>query len=89
MYLPSFFGTSVSFHVFIILLGQSFLYLRDLDLSYNEITDVEDFPYKLGAITTLNLSGNRLRDVRGLDKMFSLKNLKISDNLIEKVCMYI
>ena len=89
MYLPSFFGTSVSFHVFIILLGQSFLYLHDLDLSYNEITDVEDFPYKLGAITTLNLSGNRLRDVRGLDKMFSLKNLKISDNLIEKVCMYI
>ena len=26
---------------------------------------MEDFPYKLGAVTTLNLAGNRLRDVKG------------------------
>ena len=44
---------------------QGFLYLRDLDLSYNELSDVEDFPFKLGAISVLNLAGNRLRDVKG------------------------
>jgi len=64
---------------------EGFLYLRELDLSYNEIADVEDFPYKLGAITTLNLAGNHLRDVKGLDKMYSLKRLNLSDNSIEKM----
>ena len=44
---------------------QGLLHLRDIDLSYNDITDVEDFPYKLGAISSLNLAGNRLRDVKG------------------------
>ncbi len=45
---------------------QAFLYLRELDLSYNNITDVEDFPYKLGNITMLNLAGNHLKDVKGM-----------------------
>jgi len=34
----------------------------------------------MGNITTLNLSYNRLKNVQGLDKLYSLENLMIESN---------
>ena len=42
---------------------------------------MEDFPFKLGAITTLNVAGNHLRDVKGtLDgKCFYIQRCTLLD----------
>lgn len=39
----------------------------------------------VGNITTINLSHNRLRNVQGLDKLYSLENLMIDHNEIHSM----
>ena len=64
--------------VYLFIHSQGLLHLRHLDLSYNEITDVEDLPTKVGGITSLNIAGNHLKDVKGKNLVYCV--LSISDH---------
>lgn len=59
--------------------------LVHLDLSYNKLTSLEGVHTKLGNIKTLNLAGNQLEKLCGLNKLYSLVNLDLSNNKIEQV----
>jgi Leucine-rich repeat (LRR) protein len=56
--------------------------LDTLNLSYNNLLNVYEAPTCLGNITTLNLSHNPLESTRGLEKLWSLRSLDLTFNLI-------
>jgi len=55
-------------------------HLRNIDLSCNKIKDIENLHTKIGQITTLNLSQNKIRALHGLAKLYSVTNLDVSHN---------
>lgn len=54
--------------------------LRRLDLSYNYLTHMRGANAMLGNIKVLILSGNRIRTVKGLDRLYSLERLSLDQN---------
>jgi len=60
-------------------------HLRKLDLSGNRLTTLPYANLFLGNITSLNLAGNTLVDVQGIDKLYGLEVLDLSDNQIADV----
>jgi len=54
--------------------------LRRLDLSYNYLTDMRGANAMLGNIKVLVLTGNRIRTVQGLDRLYSLEKLSLDRN---------
>lgn len=60
--------------------------LDDLNLSHNQIGSLPlDMRAKIGNVTTLNLATTGLRCLAPLSKLFSLKDLNVSDNLVARV----
>lgn len=59
--------------------------LIHLDMSYNNLTVLEGLHTKLGNIKTLNLAGNQLETLSGLNKLYSLVNLDLSSNKLAQV----
>ena len=55
-------------------------HLRNIDLSCNKIKDIDNLHTKIGQITTLNLSQNKIRTLHGLAKLYSVTNLDVSHN---------
>ncbi|KAJ2503424.1 hypothetical protein GGH96_000214 [Coemansia sp. RSA 1972] len=51
-----------------------------LDLSANFISDVADISLRLGNVTRLDLSGNRLQTLDGLGRLWALEELNVADN---------
>ncbi|KAJ2228423.1 hypothetical protein GGH97_006405, partial [Coemansia sp. RSA 475] len=51
-----------------------------LDLSANFISDVADISLRLGNVTRLDLSGNRLQALDGLGRLWALEELNVADN---------
>lgn len=60
--------------------------LEELDLSHNQIISMVNAPYMLGNIKSLSLSGNKLCNVRGIDRLYSLQRLYLDFNLIYHSC---
>ncbi|ORX72103.1 hypothetical protein DL89DRAFT_291338 [Linderina pennispora] len=54
-----------------------------LDLHGNAIDNTSDISLRLGNIRRLNLSANRLSSLAGMQRLWALEQLDISDNLIE------
>ncbi|KAJ2483940.1 hypothetical protein IWW56_000086 [Coemansia sp. RSA 2131] len=54
--------------------------LETLDLSANFISDVADISLRLGNVTRLDLSGNRLQALDGLGRLWALEELNVADN---------
>ncbi|CAD5115299.1 DgyrCDS4289 [Dimorphilus gyrociliatus] len=60
--------------------------LDELNLSHNQIADLpSDMRAKIGNVTVLNLATTGLRCLAPLAKLFSLKDLNVSDNLVARV----
>lgn len=57
--------------------------LSVLDLSYNAVEAAESLHTKLGQITEINLSHNKLTGLSGCSKLYSLVSLNVSHN---KIC---
>ncbi|CAJ1951768.1 unnamed protein product [Cylindrotheca closterium] len=55
-------------------------HLRKLDLSGNQLANLPNANFCLGNITSLNLAGNNLVDFQGIDKLYGLEVLDLSDN---------
>jgi hypothetical protein len=56
--------------------------LVDLNLGFNRINNLSDINLRIGAISTLILSNNKIKELGALNKLFSLKILDLSFNLI-------
>ena len=54
--------------------------LRRLDLSYNYLTSMKGVNTMLGNVKVLILTGNRIRNVEGLDRLYSLEKLALDGN---------
>ena len=54
--------------------------LRRLDLSYNYLTHMQGANTMLGNLKELILTGNRIRTVRGLSRLYSLERLALDRN---------
>jgi Leucine-rich repeat (LRR) protein len=54
--------------------------LRRLDLSYNYLTHMQGANTMLGNLKELILTGNRIRTVRGLSRLYSLERLALDQN---------
>jgi hypothetical protein len=54
--------------------------LRRVDLSYNYLTHMRGANTMLGNIKVLVLTGNRIRTVQGLDRLYSLERLSLDKN---------
>lgn len=73
------------YSVWVFLSLQHLYNLIHLDLSYNKLTVLEGVHTKLGNIKTLNLAGNQLESLSGLNKLYSLVNLDLSSNKLAQV----
>ena len=56
--------------------------LDELNLSYNHLSDLTDINAKLGNIRVLSLQNNQIKEIGGLEKLYSLERLDLSNNLI-------
>ena len=61
--------------------------LTFIDLSHNAIDEFESAHARLGNVKTLILASNKLKSLHGLEKLYSLEILDVSDNLITEVCL--
>ena len=59
--------------------------LTFIDLSFNMITEFECAHAKMGNVKTLILASNKLSSLHGLEKLYSLETLNVSNNLISEV----
>jgi len=57
-----------------------------LNLSYNNLLNMNNANMMLGNIKIMSLSGNRLTNVSGLDRMYSLERLDLDMNRISRIC---
>mmetsp|Transcript_22321 Transcript_22321/g.33878 ORF Transcript_22321/g.33878 Transcript_22321/m.33878 type:complete len:1299 (+) Transcript_22321:62-3958(+) len=64
---------------------KSLSHLEQLDLSYNRLTTMKGASRMLGNITTLALSGNNLKNIEGLDKLYSLQTLHLDKNQFSSI----
>jgi hypothetical protein len=55
-------------------------FLAKLDLSHNRIVSLKNAHYRLGNIQTLLLSHNRIRSVKGIDRLIALETLCLDHN---------
>lgn len=60
-------------------------FLSKLDLSHNQISSLRHAHYCLGNLQTLNLSHNRIRSSRGIERLMALETLWLDHNLISDV----
>jgi internalin A len=56
-----------------------------LDLSYLELTEIPSDISKLIQLTELNLSGNQLADIKGLEQLTQLTELNLGKNQLTKI----
>ncbi len=54
--------------------------LDSLSLRHNQLTDLSQLRLSLGNVTRLDLSCNQITSTRGLERLWALRNLDISDN---------
>lgn len=59
--------------------------LTKLDLSHNKLSKLDDVNKVIAQIKSLNLKGNAIESVKGLEKLVSLEVLDLSDNQIAEV----
>ena len=59
--------------------------LSSIDLSYNRLSRLDDVFMYIGNVTELILTGNELTSTRGLDRLFSLEHLSLSENKIQNL----
>ena len=57
--------------------------LNILDLSYNNISVLSNISRVLGNISSLYISHNQIQSLHGIDKLYSLRTLDVSNNLID------
>jgi hypothetical protein len=57
--------------------------LEHLDLSFNEITQVRTIHLVLGNVRKLALANNSLESTEGLDSLYALEELDLSNNLLK------
>ncbi|CAJ0584934.1 unnamed protein product, partial [Mesorhabditis spiculigera] len=66
--------------------GRPWPVLEDVDLSFNQLDSIDDSITTLKAVTTLNLSQNRLADIGpNLQHMPALRRLDLSKNILDSV----
>ena len=56
--------------------------LVDLNLGFNQLANLSDINLRIGAVSTLILSKNKISELGTLSKLYSLKTLDLSFNLI-------
>ena len=59
--------------------------LSSINLSYNRLSRLDDVFLYIGNITELILTGNEITTTRGLDRLFSLERLSLSENKIHNL----
>lgn len=64
---------------------EELIFLTDLNLSYNEIRHLAEFPYRVPSVSKLNLAGNGIQNIAGLEKMYALEHLDLSNNSLYEV----
>ena len=47
--------------------SQELTFLTEWDLSYNDLQDVQEFPFRLPSVSKLNVAGNGIQDIAGMD----------------------
>ncbi|KAF9411195.1 hypothetical protein BGZ94_001415, partial [Podila epigama] len=57
--------------------------LQDLNLSYNMISGVQSIYQVLGNISSLDLRGNRLESLSGLERLWNLEKVDVRDNHLD------
>jgi Leucine-rich repeat (LRR) protein len=60
-------------------------FLAKLDLSHNRIVSLKNAQYRLGNIQTLLLSHNRMRSVKGIDRLIALETLWLDHNDLDSI----
>ncbi|KAG0244980.1 hypothetical protein B0O80DRAFT_462985 [Mortierella sp. GBAus27b] len=58
--------------------------LHNLDLSFNMISSVQAIYQILGNVTVLNLRGNRLESLCGLERLWNLEKIDVRENLLNE-----
>ena len=56
--------------------------LSILELSDNKIDNIEDLHAKIGQLTRLDLANNKIKNLHGCTKCYSLQNLNVAGNKI-------
>ena len=56
--------------------------LAVLELSDNSIDNIENLHAKIGQLTRLDLANNKIKDLNGCTKCYSLQNLNVAGNKI-------
>ncbi|TRY75649.1 hypothetical protein TCAL_04582 [Tigriopus californicus] len=59
--------------------------LSHLELADNDIHETDDLHIKLGQVTRLDLSHNKIKTLAGWSKLYSLKNVNVSNNRIREL----
>ncbi|KRZ86799.1 Nischarin [Trichinella sp. T8] len=60
-------------------------YLRELNLSNNRIEKIDDWHLKLGNVKKIWLVNNRIKQLKGLAKLYSLEFLDLRDNQLSQI----
>jgi hypothetical protein len=60
-------------------------FLAKLDLSHNHIISLKNAHYRLGNIQTLLLSHNKIRSVKGIDRLIALETLWLDHNELDSI----
>ncbi|KAF9435670.1 hypothetical protein BGZ76_005762 [Entomortierella beljakovae] len=58
--------------------------LNELDLSFNMINGVQHIYQVLGNITSLNLRGNRLESLSGIERLWNLEKVDVRENHLDE-----
>ena len=58
--------------------------LCDLDLSHNRVTVLSNLSRVVGNLLKLNLAGNHISNLDGIEKLYALESLDLSDNYIDE-----
>eukprot|EP00985_Skeletonema_marinoi_P024768 scaffold17539_cov182-Skeletonema_marinoi.AAC.3 len=59
--------------------------LSSINLSYNRLSRLDDVFMHIGNVTELILTGNEISTTRGIDRLFSLERLSLSENKIHNL----
>ena len=66
---------------------QELTFLTELNLSYNEIRNLTEFPFRLPSVSKLNLAGNGIQNISGKNHLersvlqtFSINSISLKTN---------
>lgn len=76
---------------------QELTFLTELNLSYNEIRHLADFPFRIPSVSKLNLAGNGIQNIQGIFNTrfifyhgwYYFKSLGLQALPIKKFCIHI